>query len=46
MASSGVARPGPTRVCALPSHSMMDQTKINGSANSYRSVTDINYAIV
>ena len=46
---SGVARPGPTRACALPStlqalpsaisfesrDSMMDQTKINFSANNH-----------
>ena len=54
--SSGVARPGPTRACALPStlqalpsaisfesrDSTMDQTKINCSANNYKSVTNIN----
>ena len=47
--ASGVARPGPTRACALPSainfesrDSTMDQTKINSSANNHKSVTNIN----
>ena len=47
--SSGVARPRPTRACALPSaisfescDSTMDPTKINCSANNHKSVTNIN----
>ena len=49
---SGVARPGPTRACALPSaisfesyDSPMDQTGINSSANDHKSVTKINATV-